>query len=604
MGRILLVFRLVLGDVRRHPAQAAMLVLSLTVATAVLSLGGSLSGVTERLYRQTHAATAGPDVVTLAPGEDRATISVLKSLKDVPGVVARSRPYRQFFTTLTAHGATARAVALGADTTPGPIDRPLVTSGNWVRPGGVVVERGFATALRVHVGDRVTVAGRSFAVAGIAVTAARPVYPGAQLGGPDGGPVDRAGLLWVNEPDTRTPAFADLPVTSLVYLKLRDPEATRAFMSSYHDTLYPADDPARDSAPRVNSFSWQALAYQDSLLLRDSQPILIIGSWLLSFLVIAGMSTLAAGRAARQTRRVGLLKVVGATPGLVATVMLTEYLALALLADALGLTVARLLAPTVINPSGSLITTAAGPSGTVIAMTTTVAVTVAILTSLGPTVRALRTDTVSALSDITLRPRHRAPLAKVAGLLPTPLLLGLRLVARRPGRAILHACGTAATAVAITALLMVHAGPMDGWDLGSVTLADLKDDLTVNLLLGVTAALITLAVVNTLTITWVTATEARATMAIARTLGATPGQITAGLSVAQLLPTLPGAIAGVPFGIVLYLPFGPREVTMPSTGWLLAVPLALLLATAALTALPARVAARRSIAATLSAETA
>ena len=182
--------------------------------------------------------------------------------------------------------------------------------------------------------------------------------------------------------------------------------------------------------------------------------------------------------------------------------------------------------------------------------------------------------------------------------------LGLRLVARRPGRATLHACGTAATAAALTVLLTFHAGPLEGWDLGSVTLPDLGNDLALSLLRGVAAALITLAVVNTITITWATATEARATMAIARTLGATPGQITAGLSVAQLLPTLPGAVAGVPFGIVLYLLFGPPKVTMPSAWWLLAVPLALLLVTAALTALPARVAARRSIARTLSAETA
>jgi len=64
-------------------------------------------------------------------------------------------------------------------------------------------------------------------------------------------------------------------------------------------------------------------------------------------------------------------------------------------------------------------------------------------------------------------------------------------------------------------------------------------------ILAVTAALITLAAINTITTTWTTAQEARPTMAIARTLGATPGQITAGLSTAQLLPTLPGALAGI-----------------------------------------------------------
>ena len=57
MGRILLVFRLVRSDVRRHPGRAAMLLVSLTVATGMLALGGSLSGATETLYRPTRAVT-------------------------------------------------------------------------------------------------------------------------------------------------------------------------------------------------------------------------------------------------------------------------------------------------------------------------------------------------------------------------------------------------------------------------------------------------------------------------------------------------------------------------------------------------------------------
>ena len=46
-----------------------------------------------------------------------------------------------------------------------------------MRPGGVVIERTFADALGVSVGDRVSLNGKSFAVAGIAVTAAQSPYP-------------------------------------------------------------------------------------------------------------------------------------------------------------------------------------------------------------------------------------------------------------------------------------------------------------------------------------------------------------------------------------------------------------------------------------------
>ena len=48
---------------------------------------------------------------------------------------------------------------------------------------------------------------------------------------------------------------------------------------------------------------------------------------------------------ADQTRRVGLLKAVGGTPGLVAAVLLAEYVLVALVAAAAGLAVGSLTAP-------------------------------------------------------------------------------------------------------------------------------------------------------------------------------------------------------------------------------------------------------------------
>ncbi|GLY74935.1 FtsX-like permease family protein [Actinoallomurus iriomotensis] len=595
MGRVLLIFRLVLADVRRHPTQAVILLISITAATAMLGLGGSLHGATQALYQKTRAATAGPDVVAFAPGTGRTAIKTLTSLEHVPGVLTHSGPYREYYTKLTAHGSTGAAVAQVADMTPGPVDRPLVTSGHWIRPGGVVVERGFATALGVHVGDHVTVAGRSLPVVGIAVTAAHAVYPWAPGIGPGGGPSDGGGLIWLNERDTRAlESAADTSVTSFIDLKLRDPGTALAWHRN----------PAVTSAIGdrwVNVRAWQLIAEQDSLMLKGSQPILVIGSWLLAFLAIAGVATLAAGRAARQTRRVGLLKAVGATPGLIAAVLLTEYLTLALLADALGLITARLIQPAIINPSAGLITTATGPTGTTIAVTTVVALGVAALTSLGPVVRALRTETVAALADTAHRPQHRAHLTRLSALLPTPLLLGLRLIARRPGRAVLHACDTAATLTTITGLLMIYAQPAKGYP-GSSMANHLRDAQEHHVILAVTAALVALAAINTVTITWTTAQDARPTMAIARTLGATPGQITAGLSAAQLLPTLPGALAGIPLGIILCLPFSTANTTWPPAWSLLGAALAALPATAALTAVPARVAAHRSVAHTLSAE--
>jgi len=592
MGRALLVFRLVWSDVRRHPGQAAMLLLSLTVATGMLALGGSLGGATETLYRHTRAVTAGPDVVAISPDNSAATAATQASLTSDPAVTAHSGPYLQYYSELTAKGSTSNVVVTAADAEQGPVDHPLVTSGTWVRSGGVVVERGFANALGVHVGDHVTVAGRSLPVVGTAVSAAGTVYPFAQLTGPGGGPGDYSGRVWMSEQDTQALASKDLPVASLLYLRLRDPDATQAFVNAH---LGPS--------VHANFYSWQFMIGQDATIIAASQPILVIGSWLLSFLAITGVATLAAGRAAKQTRRVGLLKAVGATPGLIAVVLLTEYVTLALLADALGLLSARLAQPAIVNPTASLLTTSAGPNGGTIALTTVVALAVALLTTLAPTLRALRTETVAALADTARRPDHRARLTRLSAMLPVPVLLGLRLIARRPGRAFLQASSITATVITITALLIIFVQRQVSYGIDSPHLGSLKDAQSRHLIVAVAVALVILAAVNTLTTTWTTAVEARHTMAVARTLGATPGQIAAGLSAAQLLPTVPGALFGIPLGVAFCLPFSGAGTIYPPAWWLFGIALAVVLATAALTALPARLAARRSVAQTLSAET-
>ena len=63
MGRALLVCRLAARDLRRRPAEAALLLLAITAATAMLTLGLALRGVISKPYQSTREATAGPDVV-------------------------------------------------------------------------------------------------------------------------------------------------------------------------------------------------------------------------------------------------------------------------------------------------------------------------------------------------------------------------------------------------------------------------------------------------------------------------------------------------------------------------------------------------------------
>ena len=168
MGKILLVGRLAARDLRRHKAQAVLLLLAIAAATAVLALGLALSGVTNQPYQQTRAATKGPDVVGSLDTPGQATALIHAS-----GVTAASGPYPLAYAVLRVNGRMAGAEAEGRTEAPAAVDQPELTAGSWVRPGGVVIERTFAEALGVSVGDRLTLNGQSFTVAGIAVSAAQ-----------------------------------------------------------------------------------------------------------------------------------------------------------------------------------------------------------------------------------------------------------------------------------------------------------------------------------------------------------------------------------------------------------------------------------------------
>jgi ABC-type antimicrobial peptide transport system permease subunit len=184
----------------------------------------------------------------------------------------------------------------------------------------------------------------------------------------------------------------------------------------------------------------------------------------------------------------------------------------------------------------------------------------------------------------------------VSARLPVPLLLGLRLVARRPRRVVLSGASIAITVTTIVAVLVYRASNASG---GPGT------DPVGQVMLVVAVALFVLAAINAVFITWATVLDARRSSALARALGATSRQVTAGLSAAQVMPALPGAMVGIPAGIALYAAVSNGQtLIIPPTWQLLAVVAGTLLVMAGLTAIPSRVGARRPMAEILQSETA
>ena len=576
-----------------------MVFLVIAAAATTLTVAFALSGVTNKPYQQTRLATAGPDVVAIeggGPGSVQPVSSAqlaaaAASLTRAPGVIAHSGPYPTAYSAVRFRGHTVNVVAEGRDQAPAPVDQPKVTQGGWVRPGAVVIERGFADALGVHVGDNVLIGGRSFRVAGIAVTAAIPPYPSSLCHvacpfpaavGSFG--VPNTGLVWLIRSAVAGLARPGAPLAYLLNLKLADPAQAPAFAAQHPDT-----------------FTWQSIQSAINALIGIEQVALGVGGWLLGLLALAGLGVLAGRRMTEQSKRVGLLKAVGATPATVAIVLLVEQLTLAVGAAAAGLLAGWLITPLLTGTGAGLVGAPGAPSVSVpaVIIITVIALAVAAISSLVPAIRAARTSTVSALADAPRVPSRRPLVIAVSARLPVPILLALRQLSRRPRRALLNTASITTTVTGIVAILASHAHT----PIANLTITNLKLDRFNELTAIITVMLVILAAVNTTFIGWATAADGRFSSALERALGATAGQVTAGLSMTALLPALPGAIIGIPLGIEVYhLLTSGTPLAVPPAWQLAGVFLATLLAVTVLTAIPSRLGARRSPAQVLQTE--
>ncbi|SEG72538.1 putative ABC transport system permease protein [Thermomonospora echinospora] len=612
LGRILLVGRIAVRDLRRRRIETALLLLALTAATTTLTLGLVLRDAAGDPYQSTREATGGPDVVA---GVDRhAKLSDLEELAGAPGVIDHGGPYPVTPAKLQASGRTSDVQAVGRDATPASVDQPKLIQGDWVSDGGVVVEAAFAKALDVRVGDPVTLDGRSFEVVGVAVTAAMPPYPGGTcivaVGCASGatpevlaklppGLLQNPGLVWLTQADVRRLAPDPGSLAYVMNLKLADPDEARAFVDAHSSEGL--------AAPRLES--WENILEGVTELARDARILLMIGAWLLGLLAVASVSVLVGGRMADQTKRVGLLKAAGGTPGLVAAVLLAEYVLVAVVAAAAGLAAGSLIAPLLTGFGAGLIGGTGTPSMTMstVGSVTAVAVGVAVVATVVPALRAARSSTVDALAGSPRPPRRTGWLIVISARLPVPLLLALRVVARRPRRVVLGVVSIAITVSGIYVALVLNAF------LTAQPLAAGVDDAQAELLrqalLAVMVILFSLAAVNAIFITWATALDNRHSSALARALGATPGEVSAALAAAQVLPALAGAIVGAfPGGFVLFhainaITGGDSDrATLPPLWQLLALVLATVLVVAALTAVPAYLGGHRPVTETLRAE--
>lgn len=581
VGPLRLAGRLAARDLRHRPATGLLVLVALLAATTTLTLAVVVRQAAQAPWDETFAATAGPHVVAAAYQATGATGQAMADLAGAPDVVGRAGPYPLLSMpdgALVAHGRRIETEVMARDPAPAAVDQPVLTSGGWVRDGGVVVEESFAIALRVRVGDRLTIAGQPFEVVGIGVTGSRQPTP-----------FSSTGLVWATRPDTDQLAPGAASRGEVLMLRLEDPATAAGFAAAASTGDLVVDD-------------WQSTRLDALTDVLFAQFGLIVGAVSLALLAAASVAVAVAGRIAAQTRRAALLKALGATPRFVAAVMLAEYLLFALAAGGAGLVAGSVLAPLLADPVSGVLGDAAAamPSPATIGLVLGTAVGLIVVPTVVPAVRAARASTVRSLAN-PARPPHRLQLAvRLAGRLPVPLLLGLRLAARRPGRAVLSAAGLSVTVAAVVVALWMEAGIRG--DPAQIAQALGEDAVTYDKLRLVTyafiAALVALALVNAVLVAWTTALDNARTAALARALGATPRQVTAGLTLAGVLPAIGAVALGIPAGFAVFnaaaaaAGSGDRSPTPAATGLLALLP-ATLLAVGLLTAVPSRLAGRR-----------
>jgi putative ABC transport system permease protein len=581
-GPLRLAARLAIGDLRRRPGTGLLLLVALVAATTTLTLALVVRASAEKPWDHTFALTSGPHVVATTFHADTATNAAMSNLADTPEVTVHSGPYPLLSMgegALEANGRRIDVEVMARDTAPAAVDQPALTSGGWIRDGGVVVEASFAAALRVGVGDHLTIAGQPFDVVGVAVTTSRQPTP-----------FYSHGLVWATRTDADRLAPSAQYRGAVLMLRLDDPAQAPAFAATHasdHDEVF-VDD-------------WQSTRLDALTDVMFALVGLIVGAVSLALLASASVAVAVAGRMAAQARWAAILKATGATPRYVAAVLLGEYVVVAILAGALGLVAGSLLTPLLAAPVPGVV----GAAQVAISTTTAGIVLGASVLLVGvstviPAVRAVRASTVRSLANPAKAPRRARLAVALSRRLPTPLLLGLRLAARRPGRAFLSASGLTVTVAAVVVALWMEAGIRG--DTAQVSEALGEHAITYDKLRFVTysfiAAILALALVNAVLVAWTTALDNARASSLFRALGATPRQVASGLTLASVLPALVAVVGGIPAGFAVFTAAaaaacdGQTNPTPTATGLILLLPATLLLV-AALTALPSRAAARR-----------
>lgn len=517
--------RLLATRLRQGRASSLLVVLVLATAGAAATSAVLLREAATGAWDRAVAATYGADLHVARFGDLDAG-----ALSRLPGVVESSAPVVSTVRQLRAGGQSA-GVALAAIAEDLRIDRPLVVEGGW-RPGALVVERSFARALGVGVGDMVDVSGRSLAVSGIAVSVRNAGYPASVPGTAFTDPSTAAAL----EPGGQR--------LTTVGLRVREgTEEAVASAASRYGMVTTAAAVRAEALDRTRQFQ-VVLASFSTLLLASA-----------GFLVVV----LLGARLRAQRRELVVLRLIGLTPAQVVGLIAAEHALLAGAGGVLGAAVAvaggRRLTEAA---AGALNSTSPRPGLSVLAVIVALVGATAAVAAI-----AARRPAAAGLAGLAasapVRPSRAGARALAAGL-PAPVALVAKEVSSNRARAAAVVAAVALAVMSAVAALGMEATfrsertraaarALPAPDLPSLPAAGSDEAGLRTLVYGLEGVLAVVALAAIVAVGLVGVRERRRELAVLSAIGFSVRQL-AGSTVAghAMLAGL-GAVAGVPLGL-------------------------------------------------------
>ena len=315
-----------------------------------------------------------------------------------------------------------------ADREPMVVDRPQMMAGRWFAADGeVVFEATLADTLGVEVGDTVALKrehGRTVRVVGTAATTMQPNYPERLPGSVFAG----AAVFDVVGP-VGTPRWS-------IGLRLHDPSAADAVVARLN-----ASGPVPPG--RCTAAGWCARTAAD---IRDNAfpsrvdefaQVMLFFAVLMLIAAVLLIVTLLGSRLVSEARELTLLQVVGATPARLALLIATEHALLAAAGAAAGTLVALVVAPRIAASAATVfgsVTPSLSFRDLVVVGSAAVAVSV-LVSALGGLRAGRRSLAVVARGGTGRVRRSRAASLAIRSTSWTTLVLGLKDIATRRGRA-------------------------------------------------------------------------------------------------------------------------------------------------------------------------